>query len=53
MLNIEVLKPLNLDNIILLGFYAYGTSNEGSDIDLFVDSSDRIERFDSYNLDGV
>jgi len=33
---IERLKPLNPDKIILFGSYAYGTSNDDSDIDLFL-----------------
>ncbi len=33
---IERLKPLNPDKIILFGSYAYGTTNEDSDIDLFL-----------------
>jgi len=33
---VERLKPLDPDKIILFGSYAYGTSNEKSDIDLFL-----------------
>ena len=36
MINIEELKPLNPDKIMLFGSYAYGTPNEDSDIDLFL-----------------
>ena len=44
MINIETmkqeilqrLKPLDLDQIVLFGSYAYGTPTEDSDIDLYV-----------------
>ena len=36
MVDIEKLKPLNPNKIILFGSFAYGTPNEDSDIDLFI-----------------
>ena len=36
------LKPLDLDQIILFGSYAYGTPNEDSDIDLYVVTKDEF-----------
>lgn len=33
---VERLKPLKPDKIILFGSYAYGESNEDSDVDLFL-----------------
>lgn len=32
----ELLRPLNLDKIILFGSYAYGIPDEDSDIDIFL-----------------
>jgi len=32
----ELLKPLELDKIILFGSYAYGTPNDNSDIDILL-----------------
>ena len=37
---IELLKPLNLEKIILFGSYAYGNPTEDSDIDLYVVTKD-------------
>ena len=39
---LERLKPLNLDQIVLFGSYAYGTPNEDSDIDLYVVTKDEF-----------
>lgn len=55
MINIEELKPqildrllpLNPDKIILFGSYAYGTPNEDSDIDLFIEKNTKINDFDA------
>jgi len=33
---VEKLKPLNLEKIILFGWYAYGNPNEHSDLDLCI-----------------
>ena len=33
---VELLKPLNLNKIILFGSYAYGVPREDSDIDIFL-----------------
>ncbi|MCX6052664.1 MAG: nucleotidyltransferase domain-containing protein [Campylobacterales bacterium] len=45
---VERLKPLNPDRIILFGSYAYGTPNEGSDIDLFL-----VKDTDERNYDAM
>lgn len=37
---IEKLKPLNLNQVILFGSYAYGTPHKDSDIDLYVVTND-------------
>ena len=37
---LERLKPLNPYKIILFGSYAYGSSNEDSDIDLYIVTND-------------
>ena len=37
---VNKLKPLNPEKIILFGSYAYGKPHKGSDIDLYVVSSD-------------
>ncbi|SMC09492.1 nucleotidyltransferase domain-containing protein [Nitratiruptor tergarcus] len=37
---VERLKPLEPDKIILFGSYAYGKSNEESDIDLYIVTKD-------------
>jgi len=50
MINIETmkqeilqrLKPLDLDQIVLFGSYAYGTPTEDSDIDLYVVTKDEF-----------
>lgn len=55
MLNIEELKPqiikalmpLQLDNIILFGSYAYGHPNKDSDIDLFISKDDSNQQIDA------
>jgi len=55
MINIEELKPLilerlvplNPDKIILFGSYAYGTPNEDSDIDLFLEQNTNKEDIDA------
>ena len=39
---IELLKPLDLERVILFGSYAYGTPNEESDIDLYVVTKDEF-----------
>ncbi len=39
---VERLKPLNPDKIILFGYYAYGTPNEDSDIDLYIVTKDEF-----------
>ena len=47
---VERLKPLNPDKIILFGSYSYGTSNEDSDIDLFLLKDDlTIEKAREYS----
>jgi len=37
---LQRLKPLDLDQVILFGSYAYGNPNEDSDIDLYVVTKD-------------
>ena len=37
---VKRLKPLDLDQIVLFGSYAYGTPNEDSDVDLYVVTKD-------------
>ena len=37
---IKHLKPLDIDKIILFGSYAYGTTHQDSDIDLYVVTND-------------
>jgi uncharacterized protein len=37
---LQRLKPLDLDQVILFGSYAYGTPTEDSDIDLYVVTKD-------------
>ena len=44
---IERLEPLNIDKIILFGSYAYGTPNEDSDIDLFIEKNKSVARLDA------
>lgn len=44
---IEKLKPLNPDQIILFGSYAYGTPSEESDIDLFMSKVNMEEHLDA------
>ncbi len=44
---VERLKPLNPDKIILFGSYAYGTPNEDSDIDLFIENNINIDDLDA------
>jgi len=39
---VERLKPLNIEQIVLFGSYAYGTPNEDSDIDLYVVTKDEF-----------
>ena len=39
---VKRLKPLDLDQIVLFGSYAYGTPNEDSDIDLYVVTKDEF-----------
>ena len=39
---VELLKPLDLEKVILFGSYAYGTPNEDSDIDLYVVTKDEF-----------
>ena len=52
MINIEALKPLKPNKIILFGSYAYGTPNEDSDIDLFLLKDDlKLSDLDSYELE--
>lgn len=44
---IERLKSLSPDKIILFGSYAYGTPNNNSDIDLFIEKNDPISDLDA------
>jgi len=44
---VERLKPLNPDKIILFGSYAYGTPNEDSDIDLFIEKNNKVKDLDA------
>ena len=44
---IERLKSLNPDKIILFGSYAYGTPNENSDIDLFIEKNNKVKDLDA------
>jgi len=37
---IDRLKPLNVEQVILFGSYAYGTPHEDSDLDLYVVTND-------------
>lgn len=39
---LQRLKPLDLDQVILFGSYAYGTPTEDSDIDLYVVTKDNF-----------
>ncbi len=39
---LQRLKPLDLDQVILFGSYAYGNPNEDSDIDLYVVTKDEF-----------
>ena len=39
---IERLKPLNIEQIILFGSYAYGIPHEDSDIDLYIVTKDEF-----------
>ena len=39
---VKRLEPLNIEQIILFGSYAYGTPNEDSDIDLYVVTKDEF-----------
>jgi len=49
---IQRLKPLDLDQVILFGSYAYGTPTEDSDIDLYVVTKDDfIPRSFKENMD--
>jgi predicted nucleotidyltransferase len=43
MVDIEKLKPLNPNKIILFGSFAYGTPNEDSDIDIFILKDDLVK----------
>jgi predicted nucleotidyltransferase len=50
---VERLAPLGPDTIILFGSYAYGTPDEGSDIDLFLlmdDAKENVEAKALYSL---
>lgn len=44
---IERLRSLSPDKIILFGSYAYGTPNNDSDIDLFIEKNDPISDLDA------
>lgn len=46
----KVLKNTKVDKAILFGSYAKGSANENSDIDLLIDSNNKIVGFEIFGI---